>query len=78
MSIEKRFVTCSGKTTKESTTIDAESDGAFVTDGFVKKALELATTATPTTLLTHHAKFDSDAERCVKNVVASAKNPNTK
>lgn len=59
------------KIMKESATIDAESDGAFVTDEFVKKALEFATTATPTTLLTRHTKFNSDSEHYVKNVVAS-------
>lgn len=59
ISIEKRFATCSGKTTKESATIDAEYDGAFVTDEVVQKAMEFATEATPTRLLTHHAKSDS-------------------
>ena len=57
VSIEKRFATCSGKTTKESATINDDYDGAFVTDEVVQKAMEFATTATPERILTHHVKF---------------------
>ncbi len=57
ISIEKRFSMCSGKTTKESAAIDAEYDGASVTDEVVQKAIEFATEATPERILTHHVKF---------------------
>ena len=57
ISIEKRFATCSGKTTKESAIIDSEYDGASVTDEVVQKAIEFATKATPERILTHHVKF---------------------
>lgn len=56
ISIEKRFVTCSGKTTKESATIYAEYDGIFIPDEVVHKSLEFATTVSPTRLFTHHSK----------------------
>ena len=57
ISIEKRFATCSGKTTKESAIIDGEYDSAFVTDEVVQKAMRFATEAKPERLLTHHVKF---------------------